>query len=107
MKPTFRSAAQAPAPSPAASTVTATERNTLFFIRSLLDKLNRKTADARAAADVQRLAGDEAIGRVGKKHHGAGHVVRPADAAHGDVGGQFLRALAAAGHHVVEHGGLD
>src|SRR6185312_16751395 len=49
---------------------------------------NHDRTDARAAADIERLAGDEAVVRIGKEHHRAGDVVAAAEALDRDRCGQ-------------------
>src|SRR4051812_8190615 len=72
MKPTFRSAAATCADSPTVSTAAAAIRMSFFKVMSSLRGKKtagseRQTADARTAADIQDLAGDEAVGRVGEE----------------------------------------
>ena len=57
--------------------------------------LQCQAADAGAAADVEYLAGHEAVGRIGEEADGARHVGRLAEPAHGHRGGELALAVAA------------
>src|SRR3954452_6065950 len=64
-------------------------------------------ADAGAAADIERLAGDEIGVPACEEHHGAGDIPWPADASYGDRAGELLDLRTALRNDVIKHVGLD